>query len=192
MWQEFYSLSRPSRADTCAPIIACMQMTSHGCTIWQVHFLTFHSRRILPTAPLHTLHTSHMHWTHAHTALPTCLPLAHKPAWHLSWEEGRPHTGSRSQSWLCCLPPVWPFDPLTGTQRILKWVEEPRSSSTSPRRALSVGSCPTPQGSRGNAAASPRKPQVHNCPLRKRLECYLHVSAGEAGGQEVRQEHRHL
>ncbi len=99
------------------------------------------------------------------------------------------HRDTQTQS--CCLHRTYPFDPLTGTRRISKWEEKPQSRSTSQRRALSIGSCPTPQGSRGRRCLSQEAITLLSgsevC-----LECYLHLSGWEAGGQEVRQEWDHL
>lgn len=81
--------------------------------------------------------------------------------------------------------------PLTGTRRISKWGEKPQSRSTSQRRALSIGSCLTPQGSRGRQRLSQEAITLLSgsevC-----LECYLHLSGRGAGGQEVRQERDHF
>lgn len=153
----------------------------------------------------HTHLPSRVH-SQTHARLPTCPPSTPTPhtqtAWHLSQVGGgvtrthahahmqtQTHPDTQTQS--CCLQWAYPFDPLTGTRRISKWEEKPQSRSTSQRRALSIGSCRTPRGSRGRRCLSQEAKTLLSgsevC-----LERYLHLSGREAGGQEVRQEWDHL
>lgn len=167
----------------------------HVCTSWQVQFLTLYYCS-KPTA-----HTSHHTYTRKHMRV---YPPAHHPALpHLTHKQpgichqgGHPYTSvcthantntPRHTTQSCCLQRAYPFDPLTGTRRISKWEKKPQSRSTSQKRALSIGSCLTPQGSRGRRCLSQEAITLLSgsevC-----LECYLHLSGREAGGQEVRQE----
>lgn len=138
-----------------------------------------------------------------HACLPTCPPSGPTPhkkkVWHLSpgvtWTHSGAHmqtiTHPDTQTQPCCLQRPYPFDPLTGTRRISKCEKRLLNGSTSQRRALSVGSCQTPQGSRGQWCLSQEAISLLSgrevC-----LERYLHLSGREAGGQEVRQEWDHL
>lgn len=190
-----------ARARTYARV--CKYIHTHVCTFWQVQFLTSYycSNPSTPTTHTHTYFPSHMHsqtrvYPPAHPALPH---LTHKQP-GICHRGGHTYTPTRTHAntntprhttQSCCLHPAYPFDPLTGTRRISKWEEKPRSRSTSQRRALSIGSCLTPQGSRGRRCLSQEAITLLSgsevC-----LECYLHLSGREAGGQEVRQEWDHL
>ena len=155
--------------------------------------------QITTHTPIHTRTRKHMHvfCPPAHPALPH---LTHKQpgichggggcGWGCGWG-GQTQAHPNTQTPSCCLQWAYPFDPLTGTQRISKWEEKPQSRSTSQRCALSIGSCRTPQGSRGRQCLSQEAITLLSgsevC-----LECYLHLSGREAGGQEVRQEWDHL
>ena len=137
----------------------------------------------LPTQPSHTSQRNSLASVTAgggHAYIHTHIH-ARTPTWRYS----------ETQTQFCCLPWAYPFDPLTGTWRISKREEKPQSRSTSQRRALSIGSCPTPQGSRGRWCLSQEAITLLSgsevC-----LERYLHLSGWEAGGQEVRQERDHL
>lgn len=162
--------------DTCAHICPHMQIHSHAC----LHILTSAvSHIILLLKPTHNKpHT--LLFTHAlaNTCVSTHLPTRHSHTSHINslasvtrgvtrthtrtHMQTQTHTGTRTQS--CCLHRAYPFDPLTGTRRISKWEEKPQSRSTSQRRALSIGSCRTPQGSRGRRLPLPGS---YNSPLRK-------------------------
>lgn len=158
----------------------------HLCSFWQGTVSQIHTG---PHAHTQTHTSSHMH-VHvnlpAHTTLPTSHP---ETAWHLSQQEGLTHTHSHSeaQTQLCCLQRVYPFDPLTGTRRISKREEKPRSRSTSQSCALSIGSCRTAGGS-GDGAPLPGS---HNSPLRKwgvsgALSTSLRVRSRRIRGQTSR------
>lgn len=198
----------------------CKYSRSHVCTFWRVHFLTSYYCWNLTTTTPHsptTTHTSFHTCTrkHAHVVSPPAHPAlphltrkqpgichrigvggwvlggwsyTHTPTDLLAHKHKHKPTHS-TQS--CCLQRSYPFDPLTGTQRISKWEEKPQSRSTSQRRALTVGSCLTPQGSRGRRCLSQEAITLLSgsevC-----LDCYLHLSGREARGQEVRQEWDHL
>lgn len=153
----------------------CKYIHTHVCTFWQVQFLTLYYCSNPPTTKPHTLL-----FTHAltNTCVSTHLPTRHSHSSHINslasvtrgvththtcaHMQTQTHTDTRTQS--CCLHRAYPFDPLTGTRRISKWEEKPQSRSTSQRRALSIGSCRTPQGSRGCRLPLPGS---YNSPLRK-------------------------
>lgn len=178
----------------------------HVCTLWQVQFLTLYYRCSNPTTANHT-HTPPYTHALANTCISTHLPAKHSHTSHINslasvtaWVGVGSHmymhahtqtTHPETQTQSSCLQRMYPFDPLTGTWRISKWEEKPQSRSTSQRCALSIGSCLTPQDSRGwlcllqEAITLLSGSEV--C-----LECYLHLSWKEAGAQEVRQEWDHL
>lgn len=179
----------------------------HVCTLWQVQFLTLYYRCSNPTTANHTYTPPYTHAL-ANTCISTHLPAKHSHTSHINslasvtawvgvgshmYMHAHTHTTTHpeTQTQSSCLQWTYPFDPLTGTWRISKWEEKPQSRSTSQRCALSIGSCLTPQDSRGwlcllqEAITLLSGSEV--C-----LECYLHLSWKEAGAQEVRQEWDHL
>lgn len=161
---------------------------------------------ILLLKPTHNNNTHFPSHTHSQTHMRVFahLPTQHSHTSHINslasvtgggggstYTHTQTQTHPDTQTQPCCLQRVYPFDPLTGTRRISKWEEKPQSRSTSQRCALSIGSCRTPQGSRGRLCLSQEAITLLSgsevC-----LERYLHLSGRGAGGQEVRQEWDHL
>lgn len=161
------------------------------CLSWQVQFLIAqdesnpHTRTCISTQ----LPTQDSHTSHRNSLASVTAGGGSGSHTHVRTHSRMRHSATQTQC--CCLPWAYPFDPLTGTRRISKREEKAQSRSAGQRRALSTGSCRTPQSSRGRQCLSQEAITLHSgsevC-----LVCYLHLSGWGAGGQEVRQEWDYL